>query len=118
MMAVPMSEPVAYWMLIAVLHSTLPLPQALSMRLYHAALDLHRREEDVARLTGELAMGEVRRLHRDLLLGTLSGPGFEAQIDTPHGSGQVRFILTRQALESAGLDGGEPQHTVPRPMAN
>src|SRR4051812_23829180 len=98
------SEPAApggYWMLIAVLHSTVQLPPALSTRLYHAALELHRDQGDVARLSGDLAMGEVRRLGRSLLLGAIGGPGFEARLDTPLGSGLVRFILTRQALEQA-----------------
>ena len=107
------ADPIAYWMLIAVLHSTVTLPQALSTRLYQAALEMHRRSEDVTRLSGDLAMGEVRRLGRSLLLGSISGPGFEAHLDTPHGSGVVRFILTRQALEHEGLEA--PEEEPPRP---
>lgn len=90
-----------YWLLIAVLQSTIPLAQPLAMRLYVAALDLHRREAGSAKLTGDLAMGTVKRLGKDLLLGSIGGPGFEAEIDTPEGSGRVRFILTRQGLEQA-----------------
>ena len=93
-----MSEP-APWLLIAVLHSTVPLAQALSIRLYRAALDLHTAEGGVEKLHGDLATGEVRRLGRSLALGSITGPGFEAEIDTPQGSGLVRFILTRQGLE-------------------
>jgi hypothetical protein len=93
--------------LIAVLQSTVPLAEALAMRLYQAALGLHRESGDVEKLTGDLAMGVVKRLGKDLLIGAIGGPGFEAEIDTPSGSGKVRFILTRQGLE-AQSDGGEP----------
>jgi len=88
-------------MLIAILFSSFPLPDALSVRLYQAAVDLHERQEGKATLTGDLASGEVRRLGKDLLLGTLGGPGFEAELDTPRGSGRVQFLLTRQGLEAA-----------------
>jgi hypothetical protein len=95
-----LADPTAYWLLIAVLQSTVPLEQALAMRLYQAAIDLHRRSENVAKLSGDLAMGEVRRLGRDLLIGAIGGPGFEAELSTPKGAGTVRFILTRQGLEA------------------
>jgi hypothetical protein len=88
-----------YWLLIAVLQSTIPLAEPLAMRLYQAAMDLHREERDRETLTGDLAMGTVTRLKKDLLLGSIGGPGFEAEIDTPSGSGRVRFILTREGLE-------------------
>jgi hypothetical protein len=87
--------------LIAVLQSTLPLEPALAMRLYHAALELHRESGATSTLTGDLAMGQVRRLGRELLIGTIGGPGFEAELDTPRGAGRVRFILTRQGLDEA-----------------
>lgn len=113
-----MAEPLAHWMLIAVLHSNLPLPPALSHRLYQAALELARTAGDRARLTGDLALGEVRSLRKDLLLGTISGPGFEAQLDTPLGSGTVRFILTRQALEHEGQGSYEPAPAAPPRLLN
>jgi len=94
---------IPYWLVIAVLQSSLPLDDALAMRLYRAAFDLHQRERDRHKLTGDLATGEVRRLHKDLLIGAIAGPGFEAELDTPRGSGTVRFILTRQGLEQAGV---------------
>lgn len=103
-----MADPVPYWLLIAVLQSSLPLEPALAMRLYHAALELHRGDGGMTRLTGDLAMGEVRRLGRTLVLGSIVGPGFEAQLDTPKGSSTVRFILTRQ-----GLGEEEPLPGVP-----
>src|SRR5262245_596844 len=96
-----MADGAAYWLLIAVLSSTLPLEPALAMRLYHAAVDLHLRQAGRSLLQGDLATGEVRRLGRDLLLGSVGGPGFEAELDTPRGHGSVRFILTRQGLDEA-----------------
>jgi hypothetical protein len=95
-----MAEPLPYWRLIAVLFSSLPLSPPLAMRLYRAAVELHETHEEVARLTGELAMGEVRRLEGTQVLGSVTGPGFEAEVDTPEGSGRVRFIVTPQGLES------------------
>ena len=71
------------------------------MRLYHAAVDLHLRQAGRSPLHGDLATGEVRRLGRDLLLGSVGGPGFEAELDTPRGHGSVRFIVTRQGLDDA-----------------
>lgn len=100
-------DPAPYWLLIAVLQSTVPLEPPLALRLYRSALELHRQREDVEKLTGDLALGEVRRLGRALVLGSISGPGFEAQLDTPRGSGTVRFILTRQGLAEAGLPDDE-----------
>ena len=99
-----MEDPIGYWLLIAVLQSSVPLESPLAMRLYQAACDLHRRRADVEKLNGDLAQGEVRRLGKNLLIGSISGPGFEARVDTPRGSGSVRFVLTRQGLENQGLD--------------
>ena len=102
-----MAEPLPRWLLIAVLQSNIALPEALAMRLYHAALSLCRDGGGAVKLAGDLAMGEVRRLGRDMLLGAIAGPGFEADLDTPRGSGRVRFLDTRQALEHAGLAGND-----------
>lgn len=93
------ADPVPYWLLIAVLQSSIPLPEPLAMRLYNAARELLETDEGRLKLSGDLAQGEVRHLRKDLLLGAIGGPGFEAEIDTPHGSGRVRFLLTRQGLE-------------------
>jgi hypothetical protein len=93
------ADSVPYWLLISILFSSLPLSPALARRLHEAALELYRRDEGVTRLAGDLAQGEVRNLRKELLLGTLGGPGFEAHIDTERGSGTVRFLLTREGLE-------------------
>ena len=89
-----------YWLLIAVLASTRPLGQALSMRLYHAALELHKSGKNVTKLSGDLATGEVRSLGRSLGMGSIGGPGFEAELETPEGHLGVKFLLTRQALDA------------------
>ncbi len=90
------------WRLIAVLQSTVFLPPALAVRLYRAAINLHRADADIENLTDpETAYGQVRSLRRELLLGTFGGPGFEAEIDTPSGKGVVRFIVTREGIEQA-----------------
>jgi hypothetical protein len=55
----------------------------------------------VQKITGDLASGEVRRLGKTMLIGAIGGPAFEARLDTPRGSGQVRFVLTPGGLERA-----------------
>lgn len=99
--------PAPSWFLIAVLQSTIRLTEPLAIRLYHAALELHRREADVERLAGDLATGEVRRLGESFAMGTITGPGFEADIATPAGTGHVRFLLTRRAIELAEKSAAE-----------
>ena len=92
---------IPYWRLIAVLASTMQLSSALAMRLYHAAVELHRTEGTVVKLTGDLGEGEVRDLKKDLILGAIVGPGFEAIVETPEGAGSVKFIVTREGLGEA-----------------
>jgi hypothetical protein len=99
--------PVPSWFLIAVLQSSFPLSEALAIRLYHAAVELHRSQGSVERLAGDLGTGEVRRLGETFALGTIVGPGFEADLATPGGTGQVRFLLTRRALELAEKSSAE-----------
>jgi hypothetical protein len=86
------------WLLIAVLHSTVPLEQAVALRLYHAAVVLEAEHGTVQRLQGDLATGEVRRLGKHMLIGAIGGPAFEAALDTPRGSGTVRFVVTPEGL--------------------
>ena len=101
-----MSEPSAHWLLIAVLQSSVPLEQAAALRLYRAALSLHATSASVEKIHGDLMTGEVRRLGKTMLIGTIGGPAFEADLDTPRGSGRVRFIVTPEGLEHAGLEHG------------
>jgi hypothetical protein len=90
---------VPYWVLIAVLFSSRALTPALAYELHRVAYELYRRDEGERPLRGELAQGTVRNLRRELLLGTISGPAFEAELDTERGAAQVRFLLTRAGIE-------------------
>lgn len=92
-------DPAAYWLLIAVLSSNVPLQKEVSLRLYQAAYRLHHTQQSVERLQGDLLTGRVIRLNKDLALGSVTGPAFEAEISTAQGEGRVHFLLTRQGLE-------------------
>ncbi len=100
-----------YWVLISVLFSSQPLTPALAMTLHQAAYELHARGDAVKEVAGDLLTGKVRNLKKDLALGAISGPAFEAEIETERGSGVVRFVLTRQGLELMKQQPAEP----PRP---
>lgn len=69
------------------------------MRLYQAAYRLYHTQQNVERLQGDLLTGRVIRLNKDLALGSVTGPAFEAEISTAQGEGKVHFLLTRQGLE-------------------
>jgi hypothetical protein len=105
------AEPPPYWVLISVLTSSFPLTPALAMSLHQAAYDLYSRDDTVGQVIGDLANGKVRNLRKDVLIGTIGGPAFEAELETERGHGMVRFLLTRQGLE---LMGAKP----PRSMLN
>lgn len=98
-----MAEKPQPWTLISVLLSTIPLEPALAATLHQAALDLYRRDEGVGQVAGELVNGRVLNLKRTLQLGAISGPAFEAKLDTARGSGTVRYLLTRQGLDLEGV---------------
>jgi len=91
-----------YWLLVAVLSTSLPMTPALAMRLYEAARELYRRDAEVEQVFGDLFTGEVRNLRRDVVLGAMVGPAFRAELDTGTGHGSVRFLLTRQGLAWTG----------------
>ena len=91
-----------YWLLISVLFSSLPLTPALAMVLHQAAYDLYRRNGGATPVAGDMVQGRVRNLKKDVLLGTIGGPAFEADLETERGKGQVRFLLTREGLELMG----------------
>ena len=108
-------SPPPYWLLIAVLSSSLPLRPEVSLRLYQAAFRLHRSGENVERLQGDLLQGKVVRLHKDLAIGSVVGPAFEAEISTESGEGVVHFLLTRQGLELGEEEAAShPEPTLPR----
>ncbi|MBJ6759967.1 hypothetical protein JGU66_04275 [Myxococcaceae bacterium JPH2] len=100
-----------YWVLISVLFSSQPLTPALAMTLHEAAYELHQRGEGSREVSGDLLSGRVRNLRKDVSLGGVAGPAFEAEIETERGSGMVRFVLTQQGLEL--MRQSEPQPRVP-----
>jgi hypothetical protein len=53
----------------------------------------------VRAVAGDLLTGKVHNLRKDVQMGAITGPVFEAEIETERGSGVVRFLLTRQGLE-------------------
>lgn len=92
-------DPASHWLLIAILSSNMPLRPEVSLRLYQAAYRLYHTQGNVETLQGDLLSGKVTRLSRDLALGSVTGPAFEAEISTPQGEGHIHFIVTRQGLE-------------------
>ena len=108
-------DPAPYWLLIAVLSSNLPLRPEISLRLYQAAHRLYHSRENVERIAGDLLSGKVVRLHKDLALGSVTGPAFEAEISTELGEGRVSFLLTRQGLEEGAA--AESTASSPTPSA-
>ena len=65
----------SHWLLISVLTSNLPLRPEVTMRLFQAAYRLHKRDESVERLHGDLLTGKVVRLGRDYGAGQRLGSG-------------------------------------------
>lgn len=103
-----------YWVLISVLFSSQPLTPALAMTLHQAAYELYRRGDAVRPVAGDLLSGKVHNLRKDVQMGAITGPAFEAEIETERGSGVVRFLLTRQGLELLEQQPDEPP-PPPRP---
>lgn len=89
------------WQLISVLFSSVPLTSELATSLYQLAVELHRGGRPRGELLLEEAQGRVRNLGRSFALGAISGPGFEADVETERGEGRVRFLVTRQGLDRA-----------------
>lgn len=94
--------PPPHWTLISVLFSSIPLSPSLAATLHEGALDLYRRDAATVPVAGDLVSGRIVNLKKTLQLGALTGPGFEARVDTERGSGTVRYLVTRQGLELAG----------------
>src|SRR5512137_84569 len=96
-----MAEKPPYWYLISVLFSTVPLSPDLAMSLYEVACALHRSGEGAGEVVQEGMEGKVRNLQRSFALGSITGPGFEADLETDSGRGKVRFLLTREGVDVA-----------------
>lgn len=88
------------WVLISVLFSSFPLEEGLALALHRVALELYRHGRGAGELEHGLARGVVRNKNQDAAIGTLTGPVFEAELETERGQGEVRFLLTRQGLEA------------------
>ncbi len=102
------------WTLISVLFSSVTLSASLAATLHEAALDLYRRDEPTGQVAGELVTGRVVNLRKTMQIGGISGPAFEAKLDTERGSGTVRYLLTRQGLELSGIHEPPPSRSKPR----
>ena len=94
-----MADDPPYWVLISILFSTQPLTPTLAHLLHEAAYQLYRTDEARAPLDGELIQGEVRNLRKAVAMGSITGPGFEAEFDNERGHGRVAFLLTEQGIE-------------------
>jgi hypothetical protein len=105
--------PQSSWTLISVLFSSIPLSSSLATTLHQAALELYRRGEATTEVAGDVLSGRVINLKSTMQLGAITGPAFEARIETERGSGTVRYLLTRQGLELLGIEPG----AEPRPRA-
>jgi hypothetical protein len=100
------------WTLISVLFSSVTLSATLAATLHEAALDLYRRDQPTGQVAGDLVTGRVVNLRKTMQLGGISGPAFEARLETERGAGTVRYLLTRQGLELSGIHDPRPG---PRP---
>lgn len=100
-----MASGTPYWALVSVLFSSIPLSPTLGMVLYEAAVNLWRQGRAMTPVAGELFQGRVTNLDKHMLLGTIGGPAFEADLDTERGKGKVRFLVTTEGLEHAGTEG-------------
>lgn len=100
------------WTLISVLFSTVPLSSSVAATLHQAALELYRSDRPSSEVAGDLLSGRVVNLKKTLQLGAISGPAFEARLETARGSGTVRYLLTTQGLEAEGLG------AAPRPASH
>lgn len=87
------------WVLISVLFSSFPLEQGLALALHRVALELYNGRDQAGHIDHDLAHGTVKNLNSNAVVGSITGPTFEAELETERGQGVVRFILTRQGLE-------------------
>jgi hypothetical protein len=100
------------WTLISVLFSSVPLSSSLAATLHQTALDLYRADAVIQQVAGDLVTGRVENLRKTMQLGAITGPAFEARLETERGSGTVRYLLTSQGLDLAGLGGDKPRREL------
>jgi hypothetical protein len=106
------------WTLISVLFSSVPLDGAVAGLLHETALALYRGDGSVQQVAGDALSGRVVNLKKTLALGAISGPAFEATLETARGKGTVRYLLTAQGLELAGVRPPRPKAPRGRPLPN
>ena len=87
------------WVLISVLFSSFPLEDALALALHRVAMDLYQRGDSVGVIDQGLAHGQVKNSRKEAAIGSITGPVFEAELETERGKAEGRFILTRQGLD-------------------
>lgn len=92
------------WVLISVLFSSFPMEEKLALALHRVAMDLYQRGGSVGVIDQGLAHGQVTNARKEAAIGTITGPVFEAELETERGKGAVHFILTRQGLELMAAD--------------
>lgn len=95
-----MAEQQPTWRLISVLFSNIQLTESLALTLTETAFDLYRDRKPFCDIGGDTLSGRVKNLQQDAMLGVIGGPTFEARLETNEGQGTVRYILTREAIES------------------
>ena len=88
------------------------------MTLHQAALDLYQSGRSAGEVGGDLLTGKVRSLQKDVVMGSISGPAYEAEIETERGSGVVRFLLTRQGLEMTAAAAAAEKKVPKRALLN
>ncbi len=93
---------VPYWVLMSVLFSSFPMDQGLATALHGVAFQLYSTDHSVGMVDHQLARGTVHNRRSEAVIGAVSGPVFEAVLDTERGKGTVRFLLTRQGLSLMG----------------
>ena len=86
------------WRLISVLFSNVPLTASLAGTLLEAARSLWSSGGGSTPVAGDTLSGRVRSLQKDVVLGALSGPAFEAELDTERGAAKVSFLVSADAL--------------------
>lgn len=107
------ADAMPYWVLISVLSSSFPLEQGLALALHRVALELYQANDSAGLVDHQLAHGQVKNLHQEAAIGSITGPVFEAKLETERGAGLVRFMLTRQGLELMSRQAPRPPTALP-----
>lgn len=104
-----MAEVADPWVLISVLFSSFPMEEGLALALHRVAMELYQRGDSVGVIDQGLAHGEVKNVRKEAAIGTITGPVFEASLETERGKGSVHFILTRQGLSLLAAEAAGPR---------